>query len=159
MPEDDGKYHQAPHHTNSHREKNHLTDTFSLLKTTLVLFHVIFVVWPSRFSFSKRSVVTASWSHSMSEVGGSAGGWRIRRRGWILDHGRARIVNISRAACVKGAGARLARPLHIEFQTLFIYALLTLAAKRKRRVTAIVWWFLSVCPSVRPSIYYIFPSI
>ena len=30
---------------------------------------------------------------------------------------------------------------------------LTLAAKRRRRVTAIVWRFLSVRPSVRPSVW------
>ena len=30
---------------------------------------------------------------------------------------------------------------------------LTLAAKRRRRVTAIVWRFLSVCPSVRLSVH------
>ena len=40
----------------------------------------------------------------------------------------------------------------LKISALLWVALLTLAAKRRRRVTAIVWRFLSVRPFVRPSV-------
>ena len=59
-----------------------------------------------------------------------------------------------------GRGEERDTTTHLIKIQVFIYAsrvtkfsmLLTLAAKRRRRVTAIVWRFLSVCPSVRPSV-------